>query len=182
MTHRDELLGHVMKHAFKRGDFTLASGKKSEYYINGKMTTLDARGAYLAARIFLAMLADDVPDAVGGLTLGADPIVGSMIALAGLEDLDLRGVIVRKEAKGHGTQSLIEGPLNEGDRVVVIEDVVTTGSSSLKAVDAIRAAGCTVDRVFALVDRNQGGQKNLSEASCRLEAIFDIKELLSYDS
>ena len=182
MTQRDELLSHVMKHAFKRGDFTLASGQKSEYYINGKLTTLDARGAYLAARIFNAMLADDVPDAIGGLTLGADPIVGSMLALAGMEDLDVKGFIVRKEAKGHGTQSLVEGPLAEGDRAVIIEDVVTTGSSSMKAIDAVRAMGCTVDRVFALVDRDQGGQKNLSEAGCRLEAIFDIKELLNYES
>ena len=178
MSQRDDLLSHVMEHAFKRGDFTLASGQKSDYYINGKLTTLDARGAYLAARIFLAMLADDVPDAIGGLTLGADPIVGSMLSLAGMEDLPLKGFIVRKEAKGHGTQSLIEGPLAEGDRAVVIEDVVTTGSSSLKAVDAIRAGGCKVDRVFALVDRDQGGSKNLSAAGCRLESIFHIKELL----
>jgi len=178
MTQRDELLDHLMEHAFKRGDFTLVSGQKSTYYINGKLTTLDARGAYLAARIFLAMLADDVPDAVGGLTLGADPIVGSILALAGMEDLELKGFIVRKEAKGHGTKSLVEGPLAAGDRAVVIEDVVTTGSSSMKAVEAIREAGCTVDRVFALVDRDQGGAANLGEAGCRLEAIFHIKELL----
>lgn len=104
MTLRDELLQHLLAHSFRTGEFTLASGRKSNYYINGKMTTLDARGAYLVGRTFLAMVADDVPDAVGGLTLGADPIVGAMIALAGLEDLPLKGFIVRKEAKGHGTQ------------------------------------------------------------------------------
>ncbi|HEU4366159.1 MAG TPA: orotate phosphoribosyltransferase, partial [Candidatus Krumholzibacteria bacterium] len=87
MTLRDELLQHLLAHSFKTGDFTLASGRRSKYYINGKMTTLDARGAYLIARTFLAMIADDVPDAVGGLTLGADPIIGAMLSLAGLEDL-----------------------------------------------------------------------------------------------
>ena len=82
MTLRDELLQHLLAHSFRTGEFTLASGRKSNYYINGKMTTLDARGAYLVGRTFLAMIADDVPDAVGGLTLGADPIIGAMIALS----------------------------------------------------------------------------------------------------
>ena len=178
MTHRDELLGLLVERSLRKGDFTLASGQKSTYYINGKQSTLDARGAYLVARIFMAMIADDVPDAIGGLTLGADPIIGSMLALAGMEDLELKGVIVRKEAKGHGTQSLIEGPLAEGDRVVIIEDVVTTGGSSMKAIDAVRAAGGEVNRVLAIVDREQGGADNLREAGCRLESIFSIKELL----
>jgi len=178
MSQRDDLRDILVRNSLKLGDFTLASGQKSTYYINGKLTALDARGSYLAARILLAMISDDVPDAIGGLTLGADPIVGSMLALAGLEDLDLKGFIVRKEAKGHGTQSLIEGPLEKGDRVVVIEDVVTTGSSSMKAIDAVREAGCEVNRVIALVDREQGGTKNLKEAGIRLESIFSINELL----
>ncbi len=178
MSHRDELLELLKTKSLQKGDFTLASGQKSTYYINGKLSTLDARGAYLTARIFLAMLADDVPDAVGGLTLGADPIVGAMLSMAGMEDLALKGFIVRKAAKGHGTQSLIEGPLAEGDRAVVIEDVVTTGGSSLQAIEAVRAMGCRVDRVLVAVDRQQGGKENLREAGCRLESIFDIGELL----
>ena len=178
MSHRDELLDILLRHSFKKGEFTLASGQKSNYYIDGKRTTLDARGSYLAARIFLAMMADDIPNAVGGLTLGADPIVGSMLALAGLEDLDLKGLIVRKEAKGHGTQSRVEGAVTEGDRVVVIEDVVTTGGSSLKAIEVLREAGCKVNRVLALVDREQGGTENLKKEGCRLESIFAIGELL----
>lgn len=181
MSTRDELIRHILTHSLKKGEFTLASGQKSDYYINGKLTTLDGRGAYLVARIFLAMLADDVPDAVGGLTLGADPVVGAMLGLAGLEDLDLKGFIVRKEAKGHGTKSQIEGPLEEGDRVVIIEDVVTTGGSSLKAISAVRELGCDVQRVFAIVDREQGGRDNLAADGCRLESIFTARELLDYE-
>lgn len=179
MTLRTELLQHLLEHSFRTGEFTLASGRKSNYYINGKLTTLDARGAYLVARTFLAMLADDVPDAVGGLTLGADPIIGAMLALAGLEDLSLRGCIVRKQSKDHGTKSLVEGTLREGDRVVVVEDVVTTGGSSMQAIEAVRALGCTVDRVVAIVDREEGGKAALEAAGCRLEAIFTADELLT---
>ncbi|UCG53845.1 MAG: orotate phosphoribosyltransferase [Candidatus Latescibacterota bacterium] len=167
-----------MEKSFKRGEFTLSSGQKSNYYIDARLTTLDARGAYLVARIFLAMLADDVPDAVGGPTLGADPIIGSMLSLAGLEDLDLRGFIVRKRTKEHGTQSLVEGSLSKGDRVVIIEDVLTTGSSSLKAIEAVRGLGCEVVRVLAVVDREQGAKENLREAGCHMESIFTVGELL----
>jgi orotate phosphoribosyltransferase len=177
MTLREELLQHLLTHAFRTGDFTLASGKKSSYYINGKMTTLDARGAYLVGRTFLAMIADDVPDAVGGLTLGADPIVGAMLSLAGLEDLPLRGFIVRKEAKGHGTQSLVEGSLRKGDRVVVVEDVVTTGGSSMQAIAAVTALGCEVRKVLAVVDREEGGREALLKAGYALDAIFTAREL-----
>jgi orotate phosphoribosyltransferase len=178
MTYRDELLKILLEKSLKKGDFTLASGQKSAYYIDARLTTLDARGAFLAARIFLAMLADDVPRAVGGLTLGADPIVGSMLALAGMEDLELKGFIVRKQAKEHGTQSLVEGPLVAGDRVVVVEDVMTTGGSSLKAVRAVREMGCLCDRVLGVVDREQGARENLKKEGCRAEAIFSVNELL----
>ena len=178
MSYRDELRDLLIERSLKRGDFTLSSGQKSTYYIDGKHTTLDSRGAFLVARIFLAMLADDVPDAVGGLTLGADPIVGSLLALAGMEDLELKGFIVRKQAKEHGTQSLVEGPVGKDDRVVVVEDVLTTGTSSLKAIEAIRAVGGVVDRVLVVVDREQGGRENLRKAGCRVEAIFSVNELL----
>jgi orotate phosphoribosyltransferase len=178
MTLRDELLQHLLTHSFKTGDFTLASGRKSKYYINGKMTTLDGRGAYLIARNFLAMIADDVPDAVGGLTLGADPIVGSMLALAGLEDLPLRGFIVRKQSKDHGTKKLVEGSLQKGERVVIVEDVVTTGGSSLQAVAAVRELGFEIKKIVAVVDREEGGRQNLADAGCTLEAIFTANELL----
>jgi orotate phosphoribosyltransferase len=181
MSHRDELLEILMKNSFKRGEFTLTSGAKSNYYINGKLSALDSRGAYLVARIFLAMIADDVPDAVGGMTLGADPIIGSMLSLAGMEDLALRGFIVRKAAKEHGTQSLVEGSLREGDRVVIIEDVTTTGGSSLKAIEAVEALGCKVTKVLVIVDRLQGAEENLKKKGYRLESIFTIEELLNFE-
>jgi orotate phosphoribosyltransferase len=178
MTYRDELRELLVSKSLRKGDFTLSSGQKSTYYIDGKLSTLDSRGAFLVARVFLAMISDDVPNAVGGLTLGADPIVGSMLALAGLEDLDLKGFIVRKQAKEHGTQSLVEGPVGKGDRAVIVEDVLTTGASSLKAIQAVRDAGCTVDRVLVIVDREQGGRENLKKAGCRVEAIYSVNELL----
>jgi len=179
MTTRDELMTRLIERSLRTGDFTLASGRKSNYYINGKLTTLDSRGAYLIARVFMAMIADDVPDAVGGLTLGADPIVGSMLSMAGMEDLPLKGFIVRKASKDHGTRSLVEGPLGEGDRVVIIEDVVTTGGSALEAVDAVVALGCEVKKVVAVVDREEGGPENLEARGLRLESIFTASELLA---
>jgi len=181
MSLRDELIEHITTHALKKGEFTLASGKKSNYYINGKLSTLDARGAFLVARTFMAMIADDVPDAIGGLTLGADPIIGSMLALAGLEDLQLKGVIVRKAAKDHGTRAQVEGPLTGDERVVIVEDVVTTGGSSMKAIKAVEEMGCKVSRVLAIVDREEGGKKNLAEEGYRLESIFTARELLEYE-
>jgi orotate phosphoribosyltransferase len=181
MNYREELIRHITTHSLKKGEFTLTSGRKSNYYINGKLTTLDARGAYLVARTLLAMIADDVPDAVGGLTLGADPIIGAMLSLAGLEDLELKGFIVRKEAKGHGTGLQVEGPLSGDETVVVIEDVVTTGGSSMKAIKALEESGCKVTRVLALVDREEGGKENLAEAGYRLESIFTARELLDYE-
>lgn len=181
LTTRDELIRHLVTHSLKKGDFTLASGRKSNYYINGKLSTLDSRGAYLVARIFLAMIADDVPDAVGGLTLGADPIVGAMLSLAGMEDLPLKGFIVRKATKDHGTKSLVEGPLVEGDRAVIVEDVITTGGSSLAAIEAVEAAGCKVSRVLAVVDREEGSQNNLKKRGYRLESVFTATELLAYE-
>jgi len=181
MNYRDELIKHITTHSLKKGDFTLASGKKSKYYINGKLSTLDARGAYLTARTFLAMMADDVPDAVGGLTLGADPIIGSMLSLAGLEDLPLKGFIVRKEAKDHGTRSQVEGPLNGDEKVVLIEDVVTTGGSSMVAIKALEELGCKVSRVLAIVDREEGGKANLAAEGYRLESVFTARELLDYE-
>lgn len=181
MSLRGELLDHIIRRSFKKGEFTLSSGRKSNYYINGKLTTLEARGAHLVARMFLAMIADDVPDAVGGMTLGADPIVGAMLALAGLEDLPLKGFIVRKAAKTHGTMSQIEGPLEGGEQVVIIEDVVTTGGSSLQAIEAVKALGCTVRRVLAVVDREEGAREALAKEGYRLESIFTARELLAHE-
>lgn len=167
----------LLEKAVKFGDFTLASGQKSNYYINGKMATLDSEGLNLAAQIFLDMLENTGCDAVGGPTLGADPIIGAMIALAHVRGKKMAGLIVRKETKNHGTQSLIEGPLEKGMKVAVVEDVTTTGGSPGRAVDAFRAAGCEVVKVMTIVDRQQGAAEKLGAMNVTYEPIFAKTEL-----
>ena len=119
--------------------FTLASGKKSKYYCDGRMTTLDSHGATLIGEgiLDLILAKGELPNAVGGMTLGADPICAAIITVAGMRGLDLKGFIVRKETKDHGTKKYVEGPVKAGDRVIVVEDVVTTGGSSLKAIERL---------------------------------------------
>ena len=147
------------------GDFTLASGKKSKYYFDSKKTTLLAEGAYLTAREILKVVRDKGLDAqaIGGLTLGADPIVCPVAALSHLEGPALRAFIVRKEAKDHGTARRIEGSLEPGSRVIIVDDVVTTAGSTLKAIEAAEEEGHTVAAVICLVDREEGGAEKLSK-------------------
>jgi orotate phosphoribosyltransferase len=163
--------------AYKEGDFTLSSGQKSTYYINGKQVTLHPQGALATGRLLFNLLPTDT-DAVAGLTLGADPIVSAVSVVSALEDRGIPALIVRKEAKGHGTQAYIEGPtLNPGAKVVVLEDVVTTGQSAMKAVDRLREAGYIVDRVISLVDRQQGGAEFYADRGLDFEAAFTIADL-----
>lgn len=167
MTARDEwdrLRGLLRQRSVYEGErFALASGRTSSFYIDGKLTTLTPEGAYLTARLILARLRDAPADAIGGPTLGADPIVCSVVALSQVEGQPLPGFIVRKEPKGHGRQRLIEGPFQEGWRVVLVEDVITTGGSVLKAVRAVEEAGGTVTRIITLVDRQQGAAETLAQ-------------------
>lgn len=167
----------LFERAIKFGDFTLASGKKSNYYINGKMATLDSEGANLIAEIMLDMLDNTDCDAVGGPTLGADPMVGAIIALAHNRGRKLTGFIVRKESKDHGTKSLIEGPLDKGMKTVIVEDVASTGGSAIKAINAVKDFGCEVVKVMVIVDRDQGVKENLEKLNIPFEAIFLKKEL-----
>ncbi len=175
------LLELIKERSLKRGDFILSSGKKSNYYIDGKYITLDPEGAYLVGRIFLNTYMDVDIDAVGGLTLGADPIVGSIVALSFNLSKPLRGFIVRKEEKPHGSRRFIEGPLYEGDRVVIVEDVITTGASSLKAISAAEGEGAIVKGVFCIVDREEGGRSFLEEKGYRVNAIFKRDDILKSD-
>src|SRR3990172_8657959 len=131
MYDRDALQQLVREKALKFGDVTLSSGRKSNYYLDCRLVTLDSVGAPLIAEGMLDLLADDLPDLVGGLAIGADPITAAILTLAGIRGLPLRGVMVRKEAKGHGTGRLVEGPFHEGESIAIVEDVVTTGGSSL---------------------------------------------------
>lgn len=174
---RDRLLDLLCEVAYKEGDFTLSSGQKSDYYINGKQVTLHAAGGLMVGRLLLDKLPDEVA-AVAGLTLGADPIVTAVSIVGAYCDRPITPLIVRKEAKGHGTQAYIEGPtLPAGATVVVLEDVVTTGQSAWKAVERLRGAGYTVDTVLALVDRQQGGSEFYQAKGLTFEALFAIPDL-----
>ncbi len=177
---RHQLLNLLCEVAYKEGDFTLSSGQKSTYYINGKEVTLHAEGAVGVGRILLPLIPADT-SGVAGLTLGADPIVAATSVVALYEGRSLTPLIVRKEAKGHGTQVYIEGPtLAPGSAVVVLEDVVTTGQSAMKAVDRLRAAGYKVDRVVTLIDREQGGAAFYAEQGLAFDTVFTIRDLQAH--
>jgi len=175
---RNALYRLVRERAFEVGEFVLSSGKKSNFYFDGKQVTLHPEGAYLLARIIIEKIKNERIDALGGLTIGADPIVGAVAAVAHLEGLhDLKLFIVRKEPKQHGTCRWIEGPeLKPGDRVVVVEDVITTGTSVLRAVNLVKEKGCDVVKVIALVDRMEGGTETLRGLGIAVDAVFTIKD------
>lgn len=175
---RDRLHTLLNNRALKRGDFTLASGRKSSYYLDGKQITLHAEGLRLVSEGMLAVLAgyDQPVAAVGGMSLGADPIVGGVLTAAAASQHDLVGFLVRKEPKGHGTQKYIEGPLAAGQRCLIVEDVVTTGGSSLQAIERVRDFGAEVAGVVAIVDRMEGGRQAFESAGYRFDALFQITD------
>ncbi len=178
MEKRERLKEILRRESLRRGRFVLASGKRSSYYFDGKLTTLDSEGARLVAELLLDVLSDYDVGAIGGLTLGADPIVGALLALAPERGRKLKGFLVRKEPKDHGTRSRVEGPLDEGQGVAIIEDVVTTGGSALQAADVVEALGCTVRVVLAVVDRGEGGAEAFSGRGYPFRALFSAEELL----
>ncbi len=166
---------------FLRGDFTLASGKKSDFYINGKTTTLRPDALNYAARVFLDMMKGAKPNRVGGLTLGADALIGAITAFSFELGMPVEGFIVRKEMKDHGTGQGIEGPeILPGQRVAIIEDVVTTGGSAIKAIERVRAAQpeAVIVGVYALVDRLDGGREVLEKMGIPLHSVFTKDDLL----
>ncbi|MBD2627851.1 orotate phosphoribosyltransferase [Trichormus variabilis] len=176
-TLRQKLLDLFCQLAYQEGDFVLSSGQRSSYYINGKQVTLHPQGAVAVGRLLLPMLPENT-QAVAGLTLGADPIVSAVSVVSVYENRPLPALIIRKEAKGHGTMAYIEGPtLPEGANVVVLEDVVTTGQSALKAVERLQAAGYTVDTVISLIDRLQGGAELYQSAGLKFAPLFTITDL-----
>lgn len=166
---------------FLRGEFTLASGKKSDFYFNGKTTTLRPEGLNLSAKLFLEMIQEHKANRVGGMTLGADALIGAITAFSFDAGTPYDGFIVRKEPKGHGTGQWIEGPeLKAGEKVAIIEDVVTTGGSSIQAIERVLETCPDVEivGVFALVDRLDGGGEALAEKGYKLYSIFNKDELL----
>lgn len=178
MYNKEELKKTLLERSLKFGDFTLASGKKAKYYCDGKMTTLCARGLTLVGEGIFELLEADgkLPDAVGGMSIGADPITAAVLTVAGSRGIDLNGFLVRKEPKGHGTNKYVEGPVKAGDTVVVVEDVVTTGGSSLKAIERLEEAGIKVEGVIAIVDRMEGGAKAFADRGYTLRSLLTIKD------
>ena len=173
---RDQLIELIREKALKFGDFTLASGKKAKFYLDCRKVTLDPQGANLIAAGMLDLIGSELPDAVGGMAIGADPITASIITLAGQRSLPVRGFIVRKEAKGHGTGQAVEGPVVSGDRVIIVEDVITTGGSALKAIDQCTEFGLNVVGALAVIDRLAGGAERFAEKNCPLRTLFTIRD------
>lgn len=180
MTTHDRLISILAERSARRGQFTLASGRQSTLYIDARLTTMSPDGLALIGPLALAALRQSgwQADAIGGLTLGADPISYAIAYASASSDAPLRAFTVRKEAKAHGTGRLIEGPFREGDRVVVVEDVITTGGSALRAVDAIRAAGGSVSGVLALVDREEGGRAALEDVGLSVIVLARASEIV----
>ena len=173
------LLPLLASQAYRHGNFTLASGRSSHHYVNCKPVSLSGTGLALLGALMLEQVEAEAR-AVAGLTLGADPLVSAVAMRAALEGRELNALIVRKEAKGHGTGAWLEGPLPEpGSTITVLEDVVTTGGSSLMAVQQLREAGYTVNRVVTIVDRQEGGVEAMTAAGLELRSLFLLDEVAS---
>lgn len=181
-TDHDRLVHLLATRSGRRGQFTLASGRQSTLYIDARLTTMSPEGLILIGKLGLdAIRSTWTVDAIGGLTLGADPISYSIAYTSALEgSAPLRAFTVRKEAKQHGTGKVVEGPFRPGDRVAVIEDVITTGGSALRAASAIRDAGGIVQGVLALVDREEGGREIIEQAGFQVISLISARELLPH--
>ena len=175
MYDKKALIAQIRDKALKFGNFTLASGKIASYYLDGKQVTLTPYGALLVAEGILDLLdPDDMPAAVGGMVIGADPITAAVVTMSAVRKTPVKGFMVRKEAKGHGTNQYIEGPVSPGERVVIVEDVVTTGGSSLKAIERAEAFGLKVDRVIAIIDRVEGGAEAFADKGYTFTSLLSI--------
>ena len=179
---KQRLADIIIEKSFKYRDdppFTLASGRTSNYYFNCKPTTLDPEGMNLIGEIVFAMLADADVTAAGGLTLGADPIANALAVISYQKGKPIKSFIVRKDVKAHGTRSALEGNVHAGERVVIIDDVITTGGSTITAIERAREAGLTIDRVIALIDREEGGRENILAHTGRVDAVLTRTEIMS---
>ncbi len=173
----------VIEKSFKYRDdppFTLASGRKSNYYFNCKPTTLDPEGMNLIGTLLFQMLSDSTATAAGGLTLGADPLANALSVISFQKGRPIKSFIVRKDIKDHGTKSAIEGDVQPGERVVVLDDVITTGGSTITAIERVREAGLIVDRVIALIDREEGGRENIVQLVDRVDAVLTRTEVMAF--
>ncbi|HGJ64938.1 TPA: orotate phosphoribosyltransferase [bacterium] len=175
---KSRLLELIKEKALKVGNFILASGKESNYYLDERIVTLSSEGAYLNAIVMLDMLKGVDIDAVGGPTLAADPIAGAISAISYIEGRPLDAFIVRKEPKAHGTGKLIEGPIKKGMKVCVVDGTMTTGGSLLKAIEALENEGCLVVKVLVLIDRLEGGREFLINKGYDFDSVFTRDDLI----
>ena len=175
---KQALVDLVARRALKRGSFTLASGKTASYYLDCRLVTLDPLGANLIAAGMLEMIESlGTPiDAVGGMAIGADPISAAIVTVDGARGGKTLGFMVRKEPKGHGGGRQVEGPVEPGQRVVIVEDVITSGGSALKAVEAARAFGLEVVGVFGIIDRLAGGSEAFEAVGLKLQTLLTIRD------
>ncbi|BCB95377.1 orotate phosphoribosyltransferase [Dissulfurispira thermophila] len=178
---RDRLIELIYKRAFKYSEdpvFKLTSGKMSNYYFNCKMVTLNPEGMYLIGNIIFDMIKDLYVKAIGGLTLGADPIADAVAYTSYLRERPIEAFVVRKNAKSHGTMQWIEGYVKAGDRVVIVDDVITTGKSTIEAITRTREAGLDIVKVIALVDRQEGGYENIMEELKDIRVDYKLVEAI----
>jgi len=178
-TDKNELFRLLKTQAFFRGKFILSSGKESDFYLDARLVTLSAPGAYLTARIMLDMVKGDQLDAVGGPTLGADPMVGAIASLSYQEGRPIHTFIIRKQPKAHGKQQQVEGPLlKEGGHVVIIDDVATTGKAFVESIEVLQKMNIKIIKAICVIDRGEGATEALAKFGVPLESIFTISDFL----
>ena len=176
---KDQLFQILKEQAFFKGKFILSSGKESNFYLDARLVTLSAMGAYLTGRIILDMTKNDVIDAIGGPTLGADPMVGAVASLSYQAGKPIPTFIIRKQPKAHGKQQQVEGPLlKEGASVVIIDDVATTGKAFVESIEVLTKMKIKVLKAICIVDRGEGAAEALAKYQCPLVSIFKAEEFL----
>jgi orotate phosphoribosyltransferase len=179
---KERLIEIGLERSFKYSDnppFTLVSGRKSNYYFNCKPTTLDPEGMNLIGELIFAMLADSKVTAAGGLTLGADPIANALSVISFQKGRPIKSFIVRKDVKDHGIINAVEGNVLPGEQVAIIDDVITTGGSTITAIERARQKGLVVERVIALIDREEGGKENILVHTPRVDAVLTRTEIMA---
>jgi orotate phosphoribosyltransferase len=179
---KERLIEIVLERSFKYSDnppFTLVSGLKSNYYFNCKPTTLDPEGMNLIGELVFSMLADSVVTAAGGLTLGADPIANALSVISFQKGRPVKSFVVRKDLKDHGIKNAVEGNVRPGEHVAIIDDVITTGGSTITAIQRAREAGLVVERVIVFIDREEGGKENILVHAERVDAVLTRTEIMA---
>ena len=176
---KQELFRLLKEKAFSRGKFILSSGKESSYYLDARLVTLSAAGAYFGARLLLDAIKEDRPDAIGGPTLGADPLVGAIASLSHQQGMPINTFIIRKTPKAHGKQQQVEGPVfKEGQSVVIIDDVATTGMAFVESIEVLQKLNIRIQAAICLIDRGEGAREALTKYNVPLKSIFSIREFL----